>query len=302
LSGDSYQPLGFAWTSGDVLVQVGTTAVSGGPLGSGVAGSGSIASGAVQGFFGTTRQIASGTIGASDFGSGAVVAGAVGSGAVRSGNIASGSIGRFHIASGQLDGFELGSGAIVSGRVASGQIGFGHLANGAVQSGTVGSGQLFTYHLASGATATASQFGLVFASGTTWNQITAESVSGVRAVSLNQSGALQIAMASVSGTMPAIGIVVDNALSGIQANVYMMGTFQFTSGLADYSGWLGQGLLVGRSGHVVTMSGSFNSGGLLSGDVYMLKSALDPFHCTTPVPTVMSVSAGAPPALSLAVI
>ena len=64
---------------------------------SGAVGSGDVASGAIQGFFGTTRNIASGTVGSFDLGSGAVVAGSVGSGAVVSGNIASGQIGTNHL-------------------------------------------------------------------------------------------------------------------------------------------------------------------------------------------------------------
>src|SRR5207253_2290866 len=53
----------------------------------------------------------------------------------------------------------------------------------------------------------------------------------------------------------------------IQANVYTLGVFQLTSGMGDFSGYVGQPLYVGRSGQIVTSSGSFNSGGLLSGDV-----------------------------------
>jgi hypothetical protein len=68
--------------------------------------------------------------------------------------------------------------------------------------------------------------------------------------------------------MPAVGVVVDNVASGIQTNVYTEGSFQLTSGLADFSGYLGTRLFVGRSGQIVSTSGSFNSGGLVSGDTY----------------------------------
>jgi hypothetical protein len=61
--------------------------------------------------------------------------------------------------------------------------------------------------------------------------------------------------------------VYDNVASGRPADVYLVGSFQATSGAADYSGYLGQLLYVGRSGQIVTSSGSFNSGGLLSGDI-----------------------------------
>jgi hypothetical protein len=104
-------------------------------------------------------------------------------------------------------------------------------------------------------------------SGTQWTALTEEIVSGSVAVCLSQSGNIRIAMASVSGRMPAVGVVFQNTLSGLPANVYTAGAFQFTSGLVDFSGYLGQSLFVGRSGQIVTTSGSFNSGGLLSGDV-----------------------------------
>jgi hypothetical protein len=364
LSGDMTQQIGFAWTSGGALIEVNAPFVSGGvpALTSGLVQSGNIASGAVQGFFGSTRNIASGTVGVFDFGSGAVIAGTVGSGAIVSGNIASGQIGQFHLASGSVtsgaiasgqvgqfahssgsvtsgaiasgqvgqfahssgainsghvssgavQGFfgstrhiasgtvgvfdfgsgaviagTVGSGAIVSGNIASGQVGQFHLSSGSVTSGAISSGvvgqfalssgsvtsgaissgQVNTYHFGSGATVTRAQFVAPFVSGTSWTVITEEIISGVRAVALSQSGTLRVAMASISGRYPAIGVVVDNVLSGLQANVYTVGPLQFTSGLGDYSGYLGQPLYVGRSGQVVTSSGSFNSGGLLSGDM-----------------------------------
>lgn len=69
-------------------------------ISSGAVGSGTIASGAVDGFFGVSRRIQSGTVGVYDFGSGAVIAGAMGSGAVVSGNMASGQLSDYHMASG----------------------------------------------------------------------------------------------------------------------------------------------------------------------------------------------------------
>lgn len=238
-------------------------------LASGAVNSGHVASGAVLGQAGGGAfTIASGTIGTNDIGSGAIVSGRLGSGV----------IGRFHIASGQLAGFELGSGAVVSGRVASGQIGFGHLANASVKSGTIFSGVVGAFHLASG------EFGhAIFQSGASitaasylfplineWGPnsiLTEENTSGLRAVSLSQSGTIRIAKASVSGTMPAIGFVYIDFLSGIAPDVYTDGLFQFGSGMADFSGYVGRPVYVGRSGHLVTMSGSWNSGGFLSGDI-----------------------------------
>jgi len=209
----------------------------GGSLTSGSVQSGHVASGSVGGFFGATRHIQSGTIGSFDLGSGAVTAGAIGSGAVVSGNIASGQIGISHFASGE----------------------------------TTNVGDHFLSVNGSGLLITAAQFVKPYSSGSQWSAITAEIISGTRAVKFNQSGALIVAMASVSGRMPADGVIFDNVLSGLAAQVYVHGPrFQLTSGMGDYSGWLGQGLIVGRSGQIVTMSGSWNSGGLLSGDVYQM--------------------------------
>ena len=49
--------------------------------------------------------------------------------------------------------------------------------------------------------------------------------------------------------------------------MYTDGVIQQTSGLADFSGYLGRGVFVGRSGQVTTVSGSWSSGGFASGDL-----------------------------------
>jgi len=158
---------------------------------------------------------------------------------------------------------------ILSGAVVSGQLG-----NNAVTSGNVSSGSLFTYHFASGATTTRSHFTGPFFIGTNWTAITEELISGVRGVHLSQSGAIRIAMASVSGKYPAMGIVVDNILSGQQANVYVEGVFQTTSGMENYSGYLGRPVYLGRSGQIVTSSGSWNSGGLGATDAIQVMGSV----------------------------
>jgi len=212
--------------------------------------SGHVASGAIQGFFGATRHIASGTVGVFDFGSGAIVAGSIGSGAVVSGNVGSGQIGHFH--------------------VASGAVGSGRIGNLAVVSGSLAPAAVWTDHIASGAIAPRAVHVNPFHVNAPYQATTEEMISGLRAVALSQSGTIRIAMAAVSGRMPAVGVVIspDDAVSGGIVTVYTHGTFQFASSLADYSGYLGQTLFVGRSGHVVTASGSWNSGGLLSGDIH----------------------------------
>ena len=153
-----------------------------------------------------------------------------------------------------LQGAIAGSGDVGSGAI-TGQAGAGYL--------TVASGTLGTYDAGSGMVARAANFVTPLHSGASWTMITGEIISGVRAVQISQSGFLRIAMASLSGRMPMIGVVVDGVLSGISANVYTMGMFQLTSGMADYSGYVGRTVWVGRSGQIVQWSGSFNSGGFV---------------------------------------
>ncbi len=190
------------------------------------------------------------------------------SGAVRSGTIASGQIGTLHHASGSIFWFLHGSGSVLRAHMASGVVDNTKIADASILSNHIASGQIGTYASASGTTVNRAIFTGPFVSGTSWTMLTEEIISGTKAVCISQSGNLRVAMASVSGRMPAIGVVVDNVASGIQANVFSHGVFQVTSGMANYSGRLGQTLYVGRSGNIVSMSGAFNSGGFLSGDIY----------------------------------
>jgi len=223
--------------------------------------------------------------------SGAVTSGYVGNNAVVSGSIASGQVGHFHLSSGAVTSGQIGltgtpdgtkflrddytwaaagagltSGSVLSGHIASGQVGLNHIASGAVRSGHIASGQIDNYKIASGYTP---QFTGPFISGTSFTINTQETISGLRAVSISASGNIQIAMAGNTARMPCVGVVFDNIASGIQANVYTLGVFQAgASGLVDYSGYFGKQVFVGRSGQIVTTSGSFNSGGFLSGDIW----------------------------------
>lgn len=213
--------------------------------------------------------------------SGAVTSGDLAFNTVYSGNIASGQVGWPHIAnasiqsgsiaSGVIFALHLASGGLGSGAIGSGQISTLHVASGGILSGAIGSGQVSTFHLASGAICSISQGVASIASGLPPTVITQEAISGVRAVAISQSGALWIAMAAVSGRMPAIGVVVDNVASGIQANVFTQGNIIFTSGLFTGIGFFGQPVWVGRSGHLCPQSGSFCSGGIgptgFSGDI-----------------------------------
>lgn len=198
--------------------------------------------------------------------SGLITSGKIGNAAVVSGSIGSGQIGPRH-----LDGANLASGLFL--RSTNG-VNFGWANN--YQLISQGSGGIatqaptlaflttpqFTWSIGAGATEV--NFDLQL---TDQSRTTEEPISGVRAVSISKSGTLRIAMAGVSGRMPAVGVVTENFASGVNANVYSLGLHQVTSGLVDFSGYLGENLFVGRSGHVVTASGSWNSGGVQSGCV-----------------------------------
>jgi hypothetical protein len=249
-------------------LDIGSGAIVSGRIASGQVGFGHLANASVQSGTIASGQVGFGHLANASVASGTLASGVVSqfhhaSGAVNSGHIGSGAVlgqaggGAFTIASGTIGSLDIGSGAIVSGRIASGQVGAGHLA----------SGQISTYKIASGTATTRSQFAAPFVSGSAWTVLAEENISGGRAVAMSPSGNLLVAMASVPSRMPAIGVVFDNVASGIAADVYTAGVVQFTSGLADYSGYVGNSLYVGRSGQIVTASGSFNSGGFLSGDI-----------------------------------
>jgi hypothetical protein len=90
--------------------------------------------------------------------------------------------------------------------------------------------------------------------------LTAEPISGGRAVSFTKSGTLQIAMAGVSGRMPTFGVVIDNTASGTSAQVYNRGRIDST--LFNFSGYLGQPIWVGMSGELITSGAPSLSGNI----------------------------------------
>jgi len=285
---------------------LGSGAVGSGAISSGQIGAFHISSGAVDGFFGPHGNLLSGTVGAFDFASGAVIAGTVGSGAIVSGNIGSGQVGRFHHSSGSVtsgvigvnaisapDGTKflrddynwqvpianaggIGSGAVVSGSIASGQIGPNHFGSGVVLSGAIASGQIGTNHISSGTQVSYSENVRID------TFLTAEIVSGVRAVQIDPtlSGFVRIAMAAVSGRMPAIGVAFENQLSGQAINIVRYGVVtapisEVGSGYAlvkaaAASPFQGRSLFLGASGAIITFTavaanlyvgvGSTNSG------------------------------------------
>lgn len=253
--------LGTALTSSNVLLvnrpSDGTGTISSGTIASGSIGKAQIASGGL-----TSGSIASGTIDSAFLASGAVQSGDVGNNAVVSGTVASGQISTFHLSSGSVNSGQIGNTSVVSGSIASGQIGTNHFS----------SGQIVQNALASGLNAaitylpnTASQ--------------AAETISGNVAVCLVDGAGggqarYKVAMAAVSGRMPAIGIAVTNALSGGNPTVQSLGDFNMASGMLLLSGTafggvrpMGLPLYVGRSGQISVLSGATLSGGFQSGDI-----------------------------------
>jgi hypothetical protein len=137
----------------------------------------------------------------------------------------------------------LGAASINSGEISSGQIGGIHLSSGCVQSGHVISGNIITYSRS--------------VVDDTFNAM--ENISGVRCVQIQGSGFARIAMAAVSGRMPAYGVAFTNALSGESVSIVMAGTVrvptaEISSGVAASGRWMSR-LWVGASGQLVTISG-----------------------------------------------
>lgn len=190
-------------------------------------------------------------------------------GLIASGGVQSGMLGLGCVLSGQIGSGQVGAFALVSGLVGltPGGVASGFLADASVLSGTVASGQLTTNHFASGVPSPNSLLVTPHMSGFAGSVISMEMISGVRAVQVHASG-YRIAMAAVSGRMPAHGVVVQNVLSGRPVDLLTMGHVQLSAATSgNYSGYTGQPCFVGRSGQLVSISGSYNSGGHLSGDL-----------------------------------
>jgi hypothetical protein len=198
-----------------------------------------IGQGSVQGFFGSTPNVASGTLGVWDFGSGAVIAGAVGSGAVQSGNLASGQIGTNHFASGGVvRSGNIGSGAVV-GRagggafvIASGTVGVNDLGSGAVVSGNVSSGVPVTY--------ARNVFEDTMTAGLT--------LSGFLAVCYGSGDVLVTAERQSGLRLPAIGVTITNATAGNPVTFVRWGKVLVAASGAIASGNTGAFLYVGSAG------------------------------------------------------
>ncbi len=156
---------------------------------------------------------------------------------------------------------DVGSGAI-TGKAVSG--GYFNIASGTIGALDMGSGAMVRTALQAGGTPMVSG---VLTMAPVVTQITSEVVSGNCAVYSDSSGQIGVAMAAVSGRWPAVGIALGNALSGTTVAWAQVGSLQLTSGMADYSGYLGRRVWLGRSGQITTISGSWSSGGFASGDV-----------------------------------
>lgn len=262
--------------SGSVMGRggAGTASIASGSIGTNDMGSGAILS----------AHIASGNIGENKLSSGCILSSHIGSGqvagnhmdttislarqAVKSGHIASGSIGRFHLANniGNVAGgqpifapqsiFGQAAGGVF--HIASGSIGPLNIGSGNIRSGNVASGQIGSFHIGSGTTFTAVALGISDL------LVTTEVITGFLAVHINKSGLADIAMAAISGRMPAVGIAVSGAVSGGTIMVLHAGiAVSPISGFLDASGRMGHTLYVGRSGVVTALEPTGNSGDLI---------------------------------------
>lgn len=252
----------FHVASGAILSgHVGNAAVVSGSIASGSIGQVHLADGAVA-----SGEIASGSISRFHLASGAVNSGHIGDNAVVSGSIASGSIGRFHNSSGNVVSGAIGDGAVVSGSIASGSIGAVHLADGAVASGEIASGSVSRFHLASGAVNSghiaSGAIPILQDSQIVKYFTTIETVSGTRAVALDGTGKAWIAQSTISGRLPAIGVVAEGggAVSGGIVTVVVCGPLQAASGLNNTRP--GRPVFVNASGFIGNVSGGFLSGGV----------------------------------------
>lgn len=126
---------------------------------------------------------------------------------------------------------------ITSGNIASGQIGQFHLSSGAINSGHISSGVLTTYSM----NCMYEDF------------ITAEIVSGTRAVCMTSGNAVAVAMGASGLRMPAIGVNENNALSGTIIRVIMMGKLNVPAGQQSlWSGQAGRMVYASTSGFQIT--------------------------------------------------
>lgn len=212
---------------------------------------------------GIVNPITSGSITSGSIASGAVVSGTVASGAIMGSlgggpfNIASGTIGTNDIAAGTIITVNIASGAAASGEIASGAVPGYFGPTRVIQSGTIG-----VYDLGSGALQSGQFASGILSDSARWLQddyyTAAEMISGVRCVGFNQSGMIQIAMASVSGRMPAIGVAISNIASGTLGLVNTYGrvhTATFSSSGFFFSGFINNPGYVDVSGCITSLSG-----------------------------------------------
>lgn len=135
--------------------------------------------------------------------------------------------------------------------------------SGIIQSGAIASGQLGGNHFASGAKIDVSEW-VTDNTYTTSEIVSGGSVPAAVCLSIISGAAtVRAAMASVSGRMPAIGVVFENLASGATANVFAFG--KVFSTLMNFSGWMNRPIYVGRSGQI-----SASGAPTLSGDIQQI--------------------------------
>lgn len=139
----------------------------------------------------------------------------------------------------------------------SGQVQSGHIGDGAVVSGSIASGSIGAMHLASGVGGGGGGPSVTSEISIDTSLVTNEMVSGGRAVYVNGSGYVAIAMAGVPARIPAIGVANVNTLSGQPITVIRDGR-AFFGAPTSFSGYVGQPVWVGQSGEVVPVAPNFS--------------------------------------------
>jgi len=181
----------------------------------------------------------------------------VGSGDINQIRLAPQSVGNTQIQSGSIAAGNNGGGIVGTAvQIQSGTIVGANIGSGAILSGHIASGQVGTIHLTSGIIVTQARAIIDDFSAAGTPLITEENISGVRAVNISQSGTLRVAMPSISGRMPVVGVTLSGALSGQACSFWTDGFFQISSGMVNFSGRVGSQIWVNRSGLIAPWSGA----------------------------------------------
>lgn len=164
--------------------------------------------------------------------------------------------------SGSVRSESIGSGAIQSGHIASGQVGPGHIAPAAITAAKIASGQVARGLIASGTRVWGNEYSMP----------TGELISGVKAVAISPDGSVVRAERQSGLRLPAIGVTVVGADSGLPCAVVTKGFVPLGASGMFPTDSPGRGLFVGSGGLLTNLSGFL--GGSSSGDPFLSGGAV----------------------------